>query len=231
VAANAFLDALAYHRRARGLPALTVNWGVLGELGYVAEHPELGRRFAQVFGVKPISAAEMLRTLSELLANRAVQVGALKVDWQLTTRGLGAHVSPRFRDLSGTRTEEGVPGSQTGAGAVLAAAPADRQRVLETFLRDGLAKVLGTAATTLEIDRPLPGLGLDSLMALEMVSRIRVELGVEVPPVRFLDGMTLSGLAAFVAEKLETASGNAAPQEQSSSADEKARGVAAADGD
>ena len=41
VAGNAFLDALAYYRRARGLPALTINWGVVGEVGHVAGSREM----------------------------------------------------------------------------------------------------------------------------------------------------------------------------------------------
>jgi acyl carrier protein len=85
---------------------------------------------------------------------------------------------------------------------VLTAEPAARQALLESFIREHLAKVLGTSANNLDSDQPLQRLGLDSLMALEMGSRVQTMLGVDLPPVDFLERTSVAGLAAFVAEQL-----------------------------
>src|SRR6185503_7891842 len=58
VAANGFLDALAHHRRAHGLPALTINWGGLAEVGYVARHERVEEHLTRqgILGIPPARA-------------------------------------------------------------------------------------------------------------------------------------------------------------------------------
>ena len=53
VAANAFLDALAHHRRVRGLPGLAINWGLWAEVG-LAARPDITKRLVQQ-GIQPFS--------------------------------------------------------------------------------------------------------------------------------------------------------------------------------
>jgi NADPH:quinone reductase-like Zn-dependent oxidoreductase/acyl carrier protein len=201
-AGNAFLDSLAYYRRLHGLPALTINWGAVADVGYVARSTEISRRFEQI-GVKSIPVQQLLVILGELLTSEAVQAGVVQIDWDRTLRLLGPRVSRRFADLAGGEGKEEDPAVEGAAvRAVLEANPAERQMLLEFFIREHLAKVLGASANSLESDQPLQRLGLDSLMALEMGSRIQMTLGVDLPPVDFLERASVAGLAAFVAEQL-----------------------------
>jgi NADPH:quinone reductase-like Zn-dependent oxidoreductase/acyl carrier protein len=204
-AGNAFLDSLACYRRRRGLPALTVNWGPLADVGYAARNTEINQRFEQI-GVKPIPARQMLAILGQLLTGEAVQVGVVRIDWERTLELLGARGSRRFADLLGAAdTGKGPAVEDTAVRIVLEAEPAERLALLEAFIREHLAKVLGTSANRLDSYQPLQRLGLDSLMALEMGSRVQTTLGVDLPPVDFLEKANVAGLAAFVAEQLAMA--------------------------
>src|SRR5213076_1451111 len=79
-AANAFLDSLAHHRHALGLPALTMNWGVLGGEGYVARNERVAEFLARQ-GTTELSPGEVMSLMESSLTTGATQVMAIRVDW------------------------------------------------------------------------------------------------------------------------------------------------------
>ena len=78
-AANSFLDALAWHRRAEGRSALSINWGPWAEVGLV-NRPEQVRQLTR-HGIEPMSVADGVATLSQLLRADATQAAVLDIDW------------------------------------------------------------------------------------------------------------------------------------------------------
>jgi acyl carrier protein len=202
VAGNAFLDALAHHRRALGLPALTINWGVVGGVGYVAQNADLGQKLEQ-FGFKSLPVQQILNIFGVLLQEKAVEVGVGHMNWQQLAKMHMIGSSPRFTYLVKPVLTDDV--GSAGAwliDALMAVEPAERQNFLENHIREQLARVLGTSPSKVDVDRPLINLGLDSLMAVEIGNRMQSELGVSIPPVKFMEGLTVSGMAQYLVEQL-----------------------------
>ncbi|MCI0564761.1 MAG: SDR family NAD(P)-dependent oxidoreductase, partial [Nitrososphaera sp.] len=94
-AGNSFLDALSHYRRARGLKALTVNWGGIADVGYVAKNPEIGEKLEHI-GMKSLTSEKCLRILGELLQHEAIQTAVSHMDWRQVARIHIAAPTPRI---------------------------------------------------------------------------------------------------------------------------------------
>ncbi len=204
-AANAFLDALAHHRRAQHRPALSVNWGAWAELGFgdTTGGKRLAARLAMV-GIRSMAPGQALEVLERMLRQGATQVAVVPVDWRQYHQFYSAlSQSP---SLSEVASEEAVNLAASPRGkhreALLAAEPAARLQLVQAYLGEQVARVLGFSASRLDVDQPLSNLGLDSLMAVELKNRISVDLGVNLPMVKFLQGPSVAQAATQILEQL-----------------------------
>jgi myxalamid-type polyketide synthase MxaD len=204
-AANAFLDALAHHRRARGLPASSVGWGYWEEVGMGARIQAESTRRGTAEGMGSFSPARGLAALERVLAANPVHVGVMPIDWpRWASHHAAAARLPVLSDLVGTASAPGrAPrASDLDVATLLAAPPSDREATLAAYLRRAVARALRLAPERVDIALPLNRLGLDSLMAVELKNGIEANVGVTIPIVKFLQGPSVEQLAAHLAAAL-----------------------------
>jgi len=191
-AGNTFLDELVRYRRTLGLPGLSINWGALSGAGY-AERNRKTLDYLELAGVRALTVAEALGALEALLRRPLAQAMAARVDWQALTRI--APAVARNRLFSSVAASGGREGGTFLLPLLLAAAPDQQREMVEEFLAVQIAAVLGSEADSIDRDTPVTGLGLDSLMTVELLNRIEGELRVNFPIGSILSGPSISDLA------------------------------------
>ena len=211
-AANAFLDALAHHRQAQGQPALSIDWGAWAGEGFADSvgGKRLATRLA-LLGISSIAPKQALEMLGRLLGQSATQVVAVPVSWKQYREFYPAgSASPLLSELAGEEAEVPRPAGRTSErrDALLAAEPAERRQLLQSYLSEQVARVLGLSPSKLDLQQPLSHLGLDSLMAVELKNRIAVDLKVNVPVAKFLQGFSVDQAVTQVLDQLAAEAAN-----------------------
>lgn len=210
-AANCFLDALAHHRRARGLPALVVNWGPLGDVGYIARHADLEAAL-RAQGLSSLAPDDALDTLGRLVNAGAAQVGVVKIDWQRIAGTMRSVLNlPRYEEVRSGTTGEVAADGKTIIESILDLPEAKRHPALADALKEQVAKVLRIPAARLDMQRPLNTLGFDSLMSVELANRIEGHFGIVLPPGKLTAATSTSALAGELLGLMTQSSSPGAP--------------------
>ncbi|MEU8664101.1 type I polyketide synthase, partial [Actinoplanes philippinensis] len=211
-AGNTFLDALAAHRRAAGLPAVSVAWGLWDAGSALTGHLSGADRDRLArLGLRPLSIEAGAALFDRAVAGGEPVYAATRLD--RTTLGAG-NIPPLLRDLAPPRRREAAP-ARPGAAAPAtpgAAAPATPERAVAELVRTTLAAVLGhTDATAIPADRPLQELGLDSLTAVELRNRLGDATGLRLPATLAFDNPTADRLTAYLTAQLGGGADEPAP--------------------
>lgn len=200
VAANAFLDALCAYRRSLGLPSLTVNWGPITDVGYVARHGDV-ERIVSRDGILGITPSQATRILGQLILAAGGQVSVISIDWPKFSKSMSATL-PSLSELVKEFSSEGEESPGEGKEAVLAAPAEERLEILTKQVKTLVAKVLRTSYAKLADDRPLAEFGLDSLMGVELLASLETHYDISLPQVKLTEGVSVSSLASMLLEIL-----------------------------
>jgi natural product biosynthesis luciferase-like monooxygenase protein len=196
-AANAFLDSLAHHRAAQGRPALCVNWGPWGDVGFGAT-PQGVRQHALLAlqGIRRMSARQGIEILGILMRQGPTQLGVIPIDW---TKLLQAHPDAVERPLL-TLLVEKKRGQRKAAPA--SAAPSRGFVAPRNDLERALA---GLWQEVLKLDRVgvydnFFELGGQSIQGAVLVNRLQERLGEVVHVVSLFDAPTIADLAVYLTD-------------------------------
>ncbi|OPC78495.1 hypothetical protein B4N89_38180 [Embleya scabrispora] len=201
-AANTFLDALAHHRRAAGLPGASLAWGLWDQAsGITAGLGPADRARAARSGMVPLSAAQGLALFDAATNLPDPLLLPLRFDGAALERGAGP-VPAVLRGLvrgpgrrSARTTARAEPAADLGR-RLAASTEADRRRLLIDLVRGHAATVLGLGgADAVDPYRGFTDIGFDSLTAVELRNRLDAATDLRLPATLVFDHPTPADLA------------------------------------
>jgi malonyl CoA-acyl carrier protein transacylase/acyl carrier protein len=213
-AANAFLDALAHHRRAAGLPATSLAWGLWESASGItaaldaADLARIGRT-----GVAPLATAEALALFDAALARPADRrppalAPVRLVPARLRAMAAAGELPALLRRLVRTPATTAAAAPEEPAHdlvARLSALPeAEQDAALLELVRGQVAEVLGHAdPAQVEAERGFKDLGFDSLTAMELRNRLQRATGTRLRATLVFDFPAPAAVAEHLRERLD----------------------------
>jgi acyl transferase domain-containing protein/NADPH:quinone reductase-like Zn-dependent oxidoreductase/NAD(P)-dependent dehydrogenase (short-subunit alcohol dehydrogenase family)/acyl carrier protein len=169
--ANKYLEALMSYRRANGKPGLAIGWGMIRETGAVARDRDIMDNFLRQ-GIYPLLLEKAWASLALGLRDKLVYLGSIVADWRKLGKFARVVAStPRFMLLASGPEASAAAGAEEalsrapGSGDLATAgSPEDVEKII---VKD-IAGILGMKPEAVNVNKPLPELGFDSLMAVEL---------------------------------------------------------------
>ena len=214
-AANSFLDALAARRRAAGLPAQSLAWGVwaTGASGAGLASSVDAKRQARLArqGVGLLSVPQGMALFEEARRHPDAHLLLVPLDLKRVGRTADGWVAPLWRSLAPPANKRRTPrGAWTRELAMLPAL--QRLQAVLDGVRTEIARVLALPnGENIEADKPVQELGFDSLMALNLRNALSHRVGATLPATLAFDHPTPRAIAAFILKRYVDAAGPQAP--------------------
>ena len=209
-AANSFLDEFAHYRVSKGLPATTIDLGVVKDIGFVAERPDLQASLESLSGDAILDKADVLALVKLAVtgqidkhADHQCTIGLTFTNYNPEHPAFFWATDARFSHLrrgagatGGSDSEGSGPTPKKALGQ--ARRPEDAARVVSDALVGKLSNVLIVPAEEISTGKSVVALGLDSLLAVELRSWIVREMEATMSTMELMTSSSINGLAEMI---------------------------------
>ncbi|WP_419937079.1 SDR family NAD(P)-dependent oxidoreductase [Candidatus Palauibacter sp.] len=203
--ANAFLDQLAGHRRALGLPGQAIAWGAWSDIGEAAEQRDRIDRQRSALGGRWFTPQQGMRAFDRLVRQDATTSVVMSMDWDVFEEAV-EDPPPMLEDLLSAASEARAADDASSEDVLTrlrGTLAAERENLLVSYVQGEVQAVLRLSSAP----APTVGffdLGMDSLMAVELRNRMnRAFSGTYTAPNTLVfDYPNIAELAAHLAEEL-----------------------------
>ncbi|MFF0454138.1 SDR family NAD(P)-dependent oxidoreductase [Nocardia africana] len=198
-AANVAVESLALRWAQAGERALCVGWGHLSGAGGMAAN-ETSEKYLDLVGFGPIDMGDATAYLEQCLRLGASRVAVIPTDWAKLT-GTFPQLARTGRTAALARASAKDTSELARLREELAAMEESKRGPHIARLMAGeLAVVMGVDVDTIDMTIPVPELGLDSLMAVELGARVTKTLGIDLMSLQMGRSFSLEQAGPKVAE-------------------------------
>jgi acyl transferase domain-containing protein/surfactin synthase thioesterase subunit len=206
VAANAFLDTLAHNRRRMGLPGMSINWGVMKDVGMVANEAEL-EKYARAEGFEPVTMQDAMEVFHAIYDSEHTQIGIVKIHAESMANYYSELGQTRYFNgllVKETKTQSKENSFLESFGTLNTIE--DKIAALEQLVTQHVSKIVKTPVARIKSTMTFKSMGVDSLMAIQLRNLLEKSLTIKLSVAMFWAHPSIHEYATFlgnmVAEQL-----------------------------
>jgi acyl carrier protein/NAD(P)-dependent dehydrogenase (short-subunit alcohol dehydrogenase family) len=199
IAANSFLDSLAYLRKAQGLPTISINWGAWDAIGMAADKA-LQAQLARL-GIQTIPPSVAIELMDAILPMAPTQIGAFGINWEVYLRANSdrAYFHEVMREIEVfDEKNKGATESQFLKDFYQISSD-ERLAFIQQHIEKNIAAVLGiTKPLKMDRQQGLFDMGMDSLTSVELKNRLSAAIKINLPATLAFDYPNINALSDYL---------------------------------
>ena len=201
VSANSGLEGLTAMRLNAGLPSCCIEWGPISDTGYLSSRTQIKKSLESVLGAEALSSEDALALLPAAISRGGVNIFA-NLNWAGVADTSGRVSSRVYELVQSDKLKLKDFGNDDLLSVIEGRDRNDAISVISDMLVSEIADTMGLSADQIAKDLNLQSIGLDSLMAMELIVSIEKKTRIKLSVMAFQDNPTVLKLAEKIYMKI-----------------------------